>query len=259
MSTEGIYEGLIFSREVWGAMPPKKTPTPLKAQPREVWVHHSVTEVTADPCADMRKLQRVGFGRGYNDVSYSFAIHPSGVILEGRGWDVEGAHTSGHNGVSVGVCFVGDYTTRELTPQQIEAFRWLVHEGHSTGKLADNAALGLHRDLKPTACPGTNVVARMAELRLPCALPGSPQAPPPPPAPPAPAIPPTLRRGDRGVHVQHLQSQLNIHGFPLDQDGDFGPKTERAVKAFQKARKLVADGVCGPRTWAAVLVDRPSA
>ena len=56
---------------------------------------------------------------------------------------------------------------------------------------------------------------------------------------------PNLVRGSVGAFVSSLQAILGIH-----QDGDFGPKTEAAVKAFQKKHKLVADGKVGPYTWA---------
>jgi len=32
-------------------------------------------------------------------------------------------------------------------------------------------------------------------------------------------------------------------------DGIFGPKTESAVKAFQKKVKIGVDGIVGPKTW----------
>lgn len=58
---------------------------------------------------------------------------------------------------------------------------------------------------------------------------------------------PTLRSGSKGEHVRYLQSKINT-----SVDGDFGPKTERALKEFQKAAGLVADGICGPYTWRAL-------
>ncbi|HEX5751214.1 MAG TPA: peptidoglycan-binding protein [Archangium sp.] len=61
---------------------------------------------------------------------------------------------------------------------------------------------------------------------------------------------PTLREGARGEPVRALQNRLNQLGFNAGTaDGSFGPRTEAAVKAFQKAKGLTADGVVGPKTW----------
>jgi peptidoglycan hydrolase-like protein with peptidoglycan-binding domain len=39
----------------------------------------------------------------------------------------------------------------------------------------------------------------------------------------------------------------------LTVDGDFGPKTEIAVRAYQSKNSLAADAVIGPKTWAKLL------
>jgi hypothetical protein len=52
--------------------------------------------------------------------------------------------------------------------------------------------------------------------------------------------------------VADLQRLLNAHGQELVVDGDFGPKTLAAVKAFQEQRGLHPDGIVGLRTWAAL-------
>lgn len=57
-----------------------------------------------------------------------------------------------------------------------------------------------------------------------------------------------LRRGDSGDEVRQLQRRLSQAGFPLTLDGQFGPATERAVRAFQKRAGLVVDGLAGPKT-----------
>jgi hypothetical protein len=68
----------------------------------------------------------------------------------------------------------------------------------------------------------------------------------------APAIPPTLRQGDHGDAVEHIQEALTGRGLHLKIDGLFGPATFVAVKTFQASRGLVADGIVGPQTWAAL-------
>ena len=63
----------------------------------------------------------------------------------------------------------------------------------------------------------------------------------------------TLRKGDSGLTVQWLQEMLLAAGHELGKaDGVFGSKTEAAVRAFQRASGLVADGIAGKKTIAAL-------
>lgn len=62
----------------------------------------------------------------------------------------------------------------------------------------------------------------------------------------------TLKKGDKCDEVARLQSLLNKNGYSLVEDGDFGPKTEEAVKEFQKQHNLEVDGIVGKNTWAAL-------
>jgi len=61
----------------------------------------------------------------------------------------------------------------------------------------------------------------------------------------------TLFKGSAGNNVRWLQTELNNRGYNCGKvDGSFGDKTEKAVKAFQKANGLKQDGICGPKTLA---------
>lgn len=69
----------------------------------------------------------------------------------------------------------------------------------------------------------------------------------------------TVKKGDKGPAVLTLQKLLNKAGYNVAEDSDFGQKTMNAVMAFQKAKGLVADGVVGAKTWAALgLVETDS-
>lgn len=60
----------------------------------------------------------------------------------------------------------------------------------------------------------------------------------------------TLKKGSKGDDVVALQHLLNVEGVKVTIDGEFGPRTETAVKVFQMAKGLEADGIVGPATWA---------
>lgn len=60
-----------------------------------------------------------------------------------------------------------------------------------------------------------------------------------------------VRRGASGTSARQVQAYLNGHGSNLVIDGDFGTKTDTAVRAFQRRWGLAVDGVVGPKTTAA--------
>ena len=68
-----------------------------------------------------------------------------------------------------------------------------------------------------------------------------------------------LKKGDNNENVKLMQQKLGIEPAVTN----FGPKTEAAVKAWQSANGLAADGIVGPATWAkimgesAVVVSQP--
>jgi hypothetical protein len=71
---------------------------------------------------------------------------------------------------------------------------------------------------------------------------------------------PVLRQGGSGEDVRTVQHLLNQHGANVAADGQFGSGTTTAVRSFQSAKGLSADGVVGPQTWAALIVTvRPGA
>ncbi|WKZ38585.1 MAG: peptidoglycan-binding protein [Anaerolineales bacterium] len=65
----------------------------------------------------------------------------------------------------------------------------------------------------------------------------------------------TFRSSDSGVEVYAIQHLLRAHGHDLDVDGKFGPITLSKVKDFQSAKGLTADGIVGPQTWQALIIQ----
>ena len=161
-----------------------------------VQVHHSVTNeevgvrATDDATSDFRELDAIGLSRGHGGISYSYAIHPSGVIGEGQG-KRRGAHTAGNgcggspwgwNPCTFGVVFIGNFNEDEPTTAACESFRWLIAVLKFDGVLEADAFIRGHRDApgNPTACPGDNLEAALPLLRVPYTPTPAPAPVPPP-------------------------------------------------------------------------------
>jgi hypothetical protein len=110
-----------------------------------------------------------------------------------------------------------------------------------------------HSQYKATACPGPFIMSQLDYIVAECNKRASgvaPVAPSVAPSTPAPAKPSKpnlsewLRKGSTGINVRYLQYALGIKA-----DGQFGPITDRTVRAFQAKHGLKVDGIVGPITW----------
>lgn len=63
---------------------------------------------------------------------------------------------------------------------------------------------------------------------------------------------PVIRPGATGAKVLRLKKLMWAHGLRKFRRGTpvYGPEAVRAVKRLQRAHKLRADGIVGPKTWA---------
>ncbi|MBX2857710.1 MAG: peptidoglycan-binding protein [Cellvibrionaceae bacterium] len=70
-----------------------------------------------------------------------------------------------------------------------------------------------------------------------------------------------LKLGSTGTQVKELQTLLNLQASTqakLTVDGDFGKKTDTAVRAFQQQAHLLVDGIVGNKTWSALIQSQQS-
>ncbi|MBR6706043.1 MAG: peptidoglycan-binding protein [Clostridia bacterium] len=117
----------------------------------------------------------------------------------------------------------------------------LVTAGVVTWMILDRRAADLAAMATPTPSP---------------ALVTSAPSPTPRPTPspeltesPVPTVYPTVRKGDRGDLVMIIQQRLINLGYLTGRaDGDFGSRTQQALKDYQAVQGLEEDGIAGPKT-----------
>ena len=94
-------------------------------------------------------------GRGWSDIGYHYVIHLNGKIELGRPIEVQGAHTSGENEDSIGICYIGGVNAANepkdtMTVLQAIAFVDIVKSLRLIfGKLSIHG----HNEFSTKACP----------------------------------------------------------------------------------------------------------
>lgn len=115
--------------------------------------------------------------RGWSDIGYNWLIDRNGVVYEGRGDGVLGAHFSGMNTGTMGVALIGDFTLENPSTSAINSLKNLIAweakdksinvtgtSYHASSGLNLNTVSG-HMDGIATSCPGTNLYSQLSSIR----------------------------------------------------------------------------------------------
>jgi N-acetyl-anhydromuramyl-L-alanine amidase AmpD len=124
-------------------------------------VHCAATRPSLDVGVDeIRSWHRQ---QGWSDIGYHWVVRRDGTVEAGRREELIGAHVSGHNRESIGICLVGGLDAQgdpapEFTPEQFASLRTLLNDLLAIYDLSDDAILG-HRDFAGVskACPSFDV------------------------------------------------------------------------------------------------------
>ena len=132
---------------------------------REIVVHCSATRPEwyqgLSLNAKRDEIRRWHLANGWSDIGYHWLIDRDGAILAGRAETVIGAHVSGRNNGTIGICLIGghgsaasDRFERHYTAQQDASLRALIHAVSMRTQIQRVSA---HHDYANKACPGFNL------------------------------------------------------------------------------------------------------
>ncbi|XP_034655375.1 peptidoglycan-recognition protein LC isoform X6 [Drosophila subobscura] len=142
----------------WGGRPPKTILDALELPVHRVIISHTAAEgcESREICSNRTQVVQSFHmdSWGWDHIGYNFLVGGDGRVYEGRGWDRVGAHTKGYNRGSIGISFIGTFTTVRPAERQLKACQLLIAEGVRLKMLAADFRLYGHRQLSATESPG---------------------------------------------------------------------------------------------------------
>ena len=218
-------------------------PLARRSATRRIILHHAA----AVTCT-ARQIHQWHLANGWAGIGYHFFVRKDGRVYRGRPEDTVGAHAGNNNYDSIGICFEGSFDREQMNEVQMKAGAELVaylKQKYGITKVQK------HRDVNATGCPGDNFPFEAIAYGTPVE----------PEKPEEPCVNITLAlymlaKGSKSQQVKLLQRTLIGWGYSVGvygADGEFGAATEKAVRKFQTANKLAADGIVGKDTWTALL------
>lgn len=214
-------------------------PLAQRSTTRRIILHHAA----AVTCT-ARQIHQWHLANGWAGIGYHFFVRKDGRVYRGRPEDTVGAHAGNNNYDSIGICFEGSFDREQMNEVQMKAGAELVaYLKHKYGI----TTVQRHKEVNATGCPGGSFPFEAI------AYGGSAAATPVQTARTAndtAVTLPLLAKNSGGNAVRAVQALLNGLGYNAGTaDGLFGGNTAGAVKRFQAASGIAADGIVGRDTW----------
>lgn len=127
---------------------PRKGNFTRRSKTDEVILHHA--EASNATVWDINDWH---LSNGWVGIGYHYYIRKDGSIYRGRPEWAVGAHATGHNDRSIGICCEGAYMTETMPAAQLASLKALLRD--IMGRYG-TLALKRHRDVNATSCPGDN-------------------------------------------------------------------------------------------------------
>ena len=119
-----------------------------RSRTTRIILHHA--EASSCTVQDVHRWHK---NNGWAGIGYHFFVRKDGSVYRGRPEGTVGAHASGSNSDSIGICFEGTYMTETMPAAQKAAGKELVAYLENKYGISKVQA---HRDVCATSCPGTN-------------------------------------------------------------------------------------------------------
>lgn len=132
---------------------------------KELIVHCSATPEGKD--FTVSQIREWHLQRGFSDIGYHYVIYRDGSIHIGRDESVIGAHCTGHNTNSIGVCYIGGVATDGKTPKDTrtaEQKQSLVKLLKELKTKYPQASIHGHRDFSSKACPSFDATKEYSSI-----------------------------------------------------------------------------------------------
>ncbi len=132
---------------------------------KELIVHCSATPEGKDYSVDT--IRQWHLQRGFSDIGYHYVIYRDGSIHIGRDESIIGAHCTGHNTNSIGVCYIGGCATDGKTPKDTrttEQKQSLVKLLKELKTKYPQVSIYGHRNFANKACPSFDATKEYSSL-----------------------------------------------------------------------------------------------
>ena len=164
-AAHGLVADGVVGAQTWATITGTSGLAVSKRRIDEIIVHCSATREGQQ--VTVSQIRQWHLQRGFSDIGYHYVIYLDGSLHTGRHVDKSGAHCTGHNTHSIGVCYVGGCASNGTTPKDTRTpmqKKALLELLTRLKAIYPKATIHGHREFANKACPSFDARKEYANL-----------------------------------------------------------------------------------------------